>query len=355
MSSYLLFGGLTFVLAVLFVYLVLLFSRKKALYDHIDERKIHTGQIPRLGGVGFITAYVGMVLFLTLFGVWNQYTGISFILLLTAMVLILVFGIWDDLKPLRARYKFGIQVLAAILVSVAGYRFTRITFGTNEFSLVLGWFSWPLTILWIVGIINAINLIDGVDGLSGGISIIILLSYSLVYSYYGNIHAAALSLLLVAAILGFLVFNFPAPQAKIFMGDTGSQFLGFFIALIPLMETPSLGYSRVALPYAAGLTLFPIFDTFAAIWRRTRDSKKIYEPDREHTHHKLLALGLSSLQIDLVLYSVQLISGILITLALTILKAWRIPLLIGAYLVVAAFFTILHFAYRVSVKRGNGK
>ncbi|MEQ8198934.1 MAG: MraY family glycosyltransferase [Clostridiaceae bacterium] len=355
MSSYLLFGGLTFVLAVLFVYLVLLISRKKALYDHIDERKIHTGQIPRLGGVGFITAYVGMVLFLTLLGVWNQYTGLSFILLLIAMVLILVFGIWDDLKPLRARYKFGIQVLAAILVSVAGYRFTRITFGTNEFSLVLGWFSWPLTILWIVGIINAINLIDGVDGLSGGISIIILLSYSLVYSYYGNIHAAALSLLLVAAILGFLVFNFPAPQAKIFMGDTGSQFLGFFIALIPLMETPSLGYSRVALPYAAGLTLIPIFDTFAAIWRRTRDSKKIYEPDREHTHHKLLALGLSSLQIDLVLYSVQLISGILITLALTILKAWRIPLLIGAYLVVAAFFTILHFAYRDRVKRGNGK
>jgi len=271
------------------------------------------------------------------------------------MVLILVFGIWDDLKPLRARYKFGIQVLAAILVSVAGYRFTRITFGTNEFSLVLGWFSWPLTILWIVGIINAINLIDGVDGLSGGISIIILLSYSLVYSYYGNIHAAALSLLLVAAILGFLVFNFPAPQAKIFMGDTGSQFLGFFIALIPLMETPSLGYSRVALPYAAGLTLFPIFDTFAAIWRRTRDSKKIYEPDREHTHHKLLALGLSSLQIDLVLYSVQLVSGALITLALTVLKAWRIPLLIAAYLVVAAFFTILHFAYRNRVKMGNGK
>jgi len=355
MSSYIFFSGLTFGLAVLFVYLVLCLSHKKALYDHIDERKIHTGQIPRLGGVGFITAYVGMVLFLTLLGVWNQYTGLSFILLLIAMVLILVFGIWDDLKPLRARYKFGIQVLAAILVSVAGYRFTRITFGTNEFSLVLGWFSWPLTILWIVGIINAINLIDGVDGLSGGISIIILLSYSLVYSYYGNIHAAALSLLLVAAILGFLVFNFPAPQAKIFMGDTGSQFLGFFIALIPLMETPSLGYSRVALPYAAGLTLFPIFDTFAAIWRRTRDSKKIYEPDREHTHHKLLALGLSSLQIDLVLYSVQLVSGALITLALTVLKAWRIPLLIAAYLVVAAFFTILHFAYRNRVKMGNGK
>ena len=251
---------------MLFEYFLLRLSHKKALYDHIDERKVYTEQIPRLGGVGFISAHMVVIFTLTVLGFWEEQLSLSFGMVLAAMTLILIFGIWDDLKPLRARYKFGIQVLAAILVSVAGYRFTGISFGISDTYLNLGWFSWPLTILWIVGIINAINLIDGVDGLSGSVSIIILLSYSLVYFYYGNTHAATLSLLLVAAILGFLVFNFPAPQAKIFMGDTGSQFLGFFIALIPLMETPSLGYSRISLPYAAALTLIPIFDTFAAIW-----------------------------------------------------------------------------------------
>lgn len=238
MSSYLLFYGLTFALAALFVYLVLIISRKNALYDHIDERKIHTGKIPRLGGVGFIPAYVMMVLLLSLFGVWNHDTSLSFVLVIIAIVLILVFGIWDDLKPLRARYKFGVQILAAFLVTAAGYRFIRITFGASNLALTLGWFSWPLTILWIVGVINAINLIDGVDGLSGGVSIIILVSYSIVYFYNGNTYAASLSLLLTSAILGFLLFNFPLPQAKIFMGDTGSQFLGFFIALIPLQRFP---------------------------------------------------------------------------------------------------------------------
>jgi len=164
---------------------------------------------------GFITANVGMVL--------------------AAMTLILIFGIWDDLKPLRARYKMGIQILAALLIVFSGYRFRSISASEFGLSVQLGLWSYPLTVLWIVGIINAINLIDGIDGLSGGLSFIILASYGFIFLFLGQQQEFILCLLLMAAITGFLVFNAPLPRAKIFMGDTGIQFLGLFIAIIPLM------------------------------------------------------------------------------------------------------------------------
>lgn len=350
MSTLLLLFFATLLISALFVYLVLLFARRRALYDQIDERKVHTENTPRLGGIGFISAYMMVILALTLSGFWKDPVSLSFSLVLAAMVLILVFGIRDDLKPLRARYKLSIQLCAALLVVIAGYGFRRIGIPGITEPIQLGFLRYPLTILWIVGIINAINLIDGIDGLSGGLSLIILGSYAVIYTGIGHEQAVILCVLLMAAIAGFLLFNFPAPRAKIFMGDTGSQFLGFFIAIIPFLESPQILRSAVSLPYAAGLTLIPIFDTFAAIWRRTRDGRGIYEPDREHTHHKLLALGLRAIQIDGVLYGVQILSSACIVLAITIFPAWRLFLLLAAYSVVAAFFTLLHYAYTHKIK-----
>lgn len=347
---------ITFCTSLFFVLIVIKLAQRYSWYDHIDERKIHSGSIPRLGGVGFICAYMLILIVLLLSSLWQQYTDSKFIIpVLFAMLLILIFGIWDDFKPLRARYKFLVQFVAALLIVLTGYTFKRISFSEININFVFSWFSYPLTIIWIMGIINAVNLIDGVDGLAGGISVIIITAYAVIYIALGNIQGVLLCILLIAAIFGFLMFNFPMPRAKIFMGDTGSQFLGFFIAMIPLLDTAKLGRASVPLPYAAGLTLIPIFDTFAAIWRRTRDGRGIYEPDREHTHHKLLALGFRAIQIDAILYSVQLLSAACIVLALTILSAYRLPLLIVAYTIVTVFFTILHYAYKHKVKEKQGK
>ena len=355
MSILILLFAATFFLSALCVYAVLHFARRRALFDHFDERKIHTENTPRLGGVGFISAYMAVVLTLTVAGFWKEPVTLSFGLVLAAMVIILVFGIWDDLKPLRARYKFGIQLFAALLIVLAGYGFRSITVPGVGVILNLGFWSYPLTILWIVGVINAINLIDGIDGLSGGLAFIILASYAAIFLFLGYEREFVLCTLLMAAVAGFLVFNAPFPRAKIFMGDTGSQFLGLFIAMIPFLENSQTFRGSVSLPFAAGLTLIPIFDTFAAIWRRTRDKRGIYEPDREHTHHKLLALGFHALGIDLALYSVQLCSSLCIVLALTVLPGYKLPLLLLAYGVISLFFTLLHFAYTHRVKDKQSK
>jgi len=235
LSVLILLFGFTLALSTLFVFGVLRFAKKRSLFDQIDERKVHTEQIPRLGGVGFISAYMVVIFALTVLGFWGEQLSLSFSMVLAAMTLILIFGIWDDLKPLRARYKMGIQILAALLIVFSGYRFRSISASEFGLSVQLGLWSYPLTVLWIVGIINAINLIDGIDGLSGGLSFIILASYSFIFLFLGQQQEFILCLLLMAAITGFLVFNAPLPRAKIFMGDTGIQFLGLFIAIIPLM------------------------------------------------------------------------------------------------------------------------
>jgi UDP-GlcNAc:undecaprenyl-phosphate GlcNAc-1-phosphate transferase len=337
----------TFLFSALLVSLIIKLAHRYSWFDHIDERKIHTGQVPRLGGVAFIPAYLIIIIILTFANVWKEQVTLSFMLVLVAMIFIVLFGIWDDFKPLRARYKALVQLIAALLVVFGGYHFRTVGLPWVQGQLNLGIAGPILSVIWIVGIINAINLIDGVDGLAGGVSTIILLSYGAIYIYQGDMQAVMLCLLLVAAIGGFLVFNAPFPRAKIFMGDTGSQFLGFFIALIPLLgytqESPGQG---VGLPFAAALTLIPIFDTFAAIWRRIREGRSIYTPDREHTHHKLINLGLSAQKLDLLLYGIQALIGFFVVLAFTIALKYRYLLLALAYIVGLAFFTILHYVNR---------
>ncbi|AEJ19469.1 glycosyltransferase family 4 protein [Gracilinema caldarium] len=347
--------AITFIFSAFLVKLIIKLAHRYFWFDHIDERKIHTGQVPRLGGVAFIPAYLMVIIILTVMEVWKEQVTGSFVLVLVAMVFIVIFGIWDDFKPLRARYKALVQMIAALLVVFAGYQFRIIGLPWTGGQLNLGVAGPLISVIWIVGIINAINLIDGVDGLAGGVSSIILLSYAVIYAYQGNMQAVMLCLLLIAGIGGFLVFNAPTPRAKIFMGDTGSQFLGFIIALMPLMgfnyELPGRG---VGLPFAAALTLIPIFDTFAAMWRRIRDGRSIYTPDREHTHHKLINLGLTAPQLDALLYGVQTLIGIAVILALTVAQNYRYILLLAAYIVGIAFFTVLHYMHKGHMLKGQG-
>ncbi|MDR3335271.1 MAG: undecaprenyl/decaprenyl-phosphate alpha-N-acetylglucosaminyl 1-phosphate transferase [Treponema sp.] len=336
----------TFAASLVAVALMLRLSHKKAWYDRINERKIHTGNIPRLGGAGFVPVFI-IIAFIITFKFPEVHLGIRFLPVLLSFILILIAGVYDDFRALAPRHKLLIQIIAALCVVIPDYTFHRLFFFDIGFLSELNWMRYPLSFVWIVGLTNAINLLDGVDGLAGGISALIALSYAGILVILGNTGSAALlGICLTVAIGGFLVFNLPLPKAKIFMGDGGSQFLGFILALLPLIDKGGNGYSALPLPYAAALLIIPIFDTIAAIWRRIRDGRRIDSPDRFHVHHKLLNLGLSARGVDGVLYGLQLILGGLVFLSVTVQGVHSLVLLSTAYLVGIGFFSILHFMNR---------
>jgi UDP-GlcNAc:undecaprenyl-phosphate GlcNAc-1-phosphate transferase len=343
-----------FIISGIIVALVLRLSHKKAWYDTVDDRKIHTGDVPRLGGIGFASAFLLAILVITfLLPVLPVHlvpeTAVEpfFLFPLIAMILIFIAGIFDDFRPMTPSYKLVIQIIAGILVLIPDYTFHRIFF----FEWDLNVLRYPLTLLWIVGLTNAVNLIDGVDGLAGGVSALAALFYALYFAYFANGNSTILICLCLAAALGgFLVFNMPLPKAKIFMGDGGSQFLGFTLALLPLLHKNGAG-SGIPLFYAAALLSIPIFDTVAAVWRRVRDRRSISSPDRHHVHHKLINLGLNARGVDGVIYSLQILLGFLVFQSLRSKGGFSLIFLGAAYVAVVGFFIIIHYLNRAVTKK----
>jgi UDP-GlcNAc:undecaprenyl-phosphate GlcNAc-1-phosphate transferase len=326
----------------LLVGLTIKLSHKNSWYDPVNERKIHSGDIPRLGGIGFALVFAvaaGILVFMAR----EKDSVARFIPCLAGFCIIVAFGVLDDFNHMRPLVKLFVQIFAALCVVVPGYTFDRIFYFNETFSAGIPWFRWAVTVLWIVGLTNAFNLIDGIDALAGGLSTIIALTFALIFYLFGVTPAAELICIAMAgAVIGFLVFNAPFPKAKIFMGDGGSQFLGFTLALMPLMEEQK---TVAALPtlYAAALLIIPIFDTTAAVWRRVRDKKAISTPDKAHIHHKLMNLGLSIRQINAVLLSLQLIISVLVFISL-IISGWISLAVLGiVYLLALAFFAVIHF------------
>lgn len=303
-------------------------------YDKINDRKVHKGNIPRLGGVGFVLAF-----FITSFILVLTDDNSHIYQLLPVFIggsVIFIFGILDDFIDLRAYIKFLIQLGVAVFMVLFGFSFSY--FGPWE----LGWIGKIITVFWIIGIINAYNLIDGVDGLCGGLSFFSIITLGLLYSQKAP-QTATICFLLAAAIVGFLAFN--KPPAKIFMGDGGSQFLGFMIAILPLYEkTTSFDYNK--LPILLVLTAIPVFDTFAAIWRRTREHRSFFSPDKSHLHHKLMNLGYSTWGILIILYVIQF------SLCCAVLAASKCPnhtaawMEFGTFIAVTIFFSIIHYTNR---------
>jgi UDP-GlcNAc:undecaprenyl-phosphate GlcNAc-1-phosphate transferase len=329
--------------------LIIKLSHRNSWYDQINERKVHSGDVPRLGGIGFSLVFVaaaGILVFLFREGD----APFRFLPCLAGICIITAAGVLDDFHPIRPLNKFLIQIVAALCVVIPGYAFDRLFLFNEALFTGIPWLNQGIsifiTILWIIGITNAINLIDGIDALAGGLSSIIALTFAFIFSFYGETPAAELICVAMAgAITGFLIFNAPFPKAKIFMGDGGSQFLGFTLALLPLMEEHK---TRAALPalYAVALLVIPIFDTIAAVWRRIRDKQKISAPDRSHIHHKLMNLGLSAWQIDAVLFGLQLIISVLVLVSVHVQGLLSFVFLGMAYLLALAFFAVIHFANR---------
>jgi len=265
--------------------------------DIPDKRKVHKKPMARMGGIAIFGAFIlGYILY-------GDITTQMISILIGAFIMFIM-GMLDDIKPIRARYKFLVQIISAVIVVIYGQiYFDQISFlGLYiKFSPLV---SYILSIFFIVAISNAINLIDGLDGLAGGISSIYFFTISSICLLLGRISGLdfILSIIMLGSTLGFLVWNFP--PAKIFMGDSGSLFLGFMISVIALVGFKVATLTSLVIPIT--ILAIPIFDTVLAIFRRLLKGGSIGAPDKEHFHHQLLKLKFSTRVSILIIYLINL-------------------------------------------------
>lgn len=264
--------------------------------DIPNARKVHKEPMPRLGGLAiFLGFLLGYMLYGTHSAQMNSILIGSFVIVLT--------GILDDIKPLKASVKFAGQLVAAcILVFYGNFLMTNVTaFGLD---ISFGPFSYLLTLFFILGCINCINLIDGLDGLAGGISSIYFLTIGIIAVMQGSIGLDyILTFIMLGSTLGFLVHNFN--PATIFMGDSGSMFLGFIIATIALLGFKNVTLTSLIIPLL--ILAIPILDTLFAIIRRILKGESISTPDKFHIHHQLLKRNFSQRQTVLIIYVINLL------------------------------------------------
>ncbi|WP_437658132.1 MraY family glycosyltransferase [Sorangium sp. So ce1182] len=280
--------------------------------DEPTARRVHTRRIPRLGGLAIVAGFVLPLFILVAMGtqiglMWFAQHSLV-VGLLAGGLTIAAAGAWDDTKGMRARHKLLAQILAASIAWACGLRLECVTlpyFGHVSFYPL----SFLVTIPWFVAIINAVNLIDGLDGLAAGVGFFACVAnFITAYlgGYPGNLVICLLAATLAGAIVGFLFHNFH--PATIFMGDTGSMFLGFMLAAIPLfgVGTHKGGTALAVLVPLLALGL-PIFDMISAMVRRFVARRPIFAADRSHIHHKLLDKGHSHRSAVLILYGLSLL------------------------------------------------
>lgn len=309
--QYLLVIGGTFFMSLVLTPLVILLAKKIGAVDMPSARRINTVPMPTAGGLAIFIAFsLTSLVFLPMIVNHTMPGGDTYIQYALPLIgissLVGLTGLIDDIKELTPLSKLGGIVLAASLI----WFFTD--FRLTEFKIPLGgpvlsfpdWLSFMLTVIWIVSITNAVNLIDGLDGLVSGVSIISLVTMGIVsyfFLYDSNIYLTLLVFVLVAAIAGFLPYNFY--PAVIYLGDTGALLIGFLIAVMSLQGLKNAAFVAVITPVI--ILAVPIIDTFVAIIRRKLSGQKIYEADKMHLHHRLLSFGLSHRTTVLVIYAIS--------------------------------------------------
>lgn len=293
-----------------------------------DNRRMHKKPTARIGGLAI---FYGFIISILCFAeIDTQLRGI-----LIGCIIIVVLGIFDDIYSLNALFKFVIQICAALIVVMHGVRidhFSSFGIGTNPY-ISLGIWSVPITVLWIVGVTNAVNLIDGLDGLAAGVSTISTVSLFAISLIMREPAVAIVTAAVAGAGFGFLPYNIH--PAKIFMGDTGSTFLGFILGSISIVGLfKSYAVISLAVPFL--ILGLPIFDTAFAIIRRLMRGQSPMHPDRGHVHHRLIDLGFDQKQTVIILL---ITSGLLSLSAVVLLLcgAERALVLIVAVMVLSMF------------------
>jgi len=305
----------SFVLAVLFSFALTRYVRNiansRGWVAAPSPHHIHGTPMPRLGGVAiyisFVVAAGSLLAASSVLHIDIGFARERAVYILAAGTIVFALGLCDDFRPLRPYIKFSVQGVAALLLYVGGFRVIQvpILFGSHEF----GWIALPLTILWVLWITNAFNLIDGLDGLAAGSALFSTLTVFVVSLGANTTSLVPLfTVALGGSILGFLRFNFN--PATIFLGDSGSLFIGFILSALALagsQKTPTI--VAVAIPVVS--FGFPILETVLSVLRRFLNGQPLFSADRQHIHHRLLDLGFSQRRAVILLYGVSAVFGLL--------------------------------------------
>ncbi len=304
--------------------------------DIPNERKVHNKPMPRLGGIAIFFAFlVGYMFFGDMTKEMNSILIGSFIIILT--------GVIDDINPLEAKHKLIGQILSAATIAFYGHiLLNNVTFfGIN---LEFGIFAYPITLIFIIACMNIINLIDGLDGLASGISSIFFMTIIVICFFQGRTIGLDynLTLIMLGSTLGFLIHNFY--PAKIFLGDSGSLFLGFIIAIISLLGFKGTILTSVFIPLL--ILAVPILDTLFAILRRLVHHKKISDADKFHLHHQLLGMKFSHKNTVLIIYAVNILFAVA-SIFYLLGEEINLYIRIGTYL--ALFILVFWFVNKTNI------
>jgi len=314
--------ALTFLLSLLLIPICRNVALRLGILDQPDSRKIHKEPIPYFGGVAIYAALMlGLVLINFLFHWIN--TELLVVLAVSSSFIFLL-GLIDDVAGSRAWLKFAVQIAVAIFIVRNGISLSVVTNPFGGGTINLGFAGPIISVLWIVAITNAVNLLDGLDGLAGGVSataIMFMIGFAL---YGGDLRIAGILLSLLGGILGFLFYNFP--PAKIFMGDAGSLTIGFLFSVVCLMANTKGPYTITVL-IPAMLLAIPILDTAWAVFRRTKNKQSIFQADKEHLHHRILALSKSYRKTLLTIYAINFFLGVIAMVTFLIPNEYRIILI----------------------------
>jgi len=326
-------------------------ARKKHLFDEPGERRSHTVSTPSLGGIGI---FAGTIFSIILWTPFSYFADLQYIL--CSFIIIFLIGAKDDIDPISPSKKFAGQIFAAAIIVL------RAKIRISSFHGIFGietlpyWVSVLLTIFIIVLIINAFNLIDGINGLSGSIGILIAFTFG--YWFYKNdyIGNAMVAFALTGSVVAFLKYNFS--PAQIFMGDTGSLLLGLVCSILAIQfielnngpVNPDWLFFQSAPAAAVGVLILPLFDTLSVFTRRIINGRSPFYPDRTHTHHQLLDLGLSHMTASYVLFTVN---AFFILLVYFMDFLGNIKLLMLVLTLALALSTLLFFMSRNAVRARN--
>ena len=333
---------ITFVLSLILTPLSIKFAKHVGAVDIPDgKRKVHNKPIPSMGGIAiFISFLIGYMLFAP--------KSDQMLAVLIGGFIVVLTGICDDIKPLSPKWKLFGQTIASLIVTIYGglvFKDMQIFGHFFEFGI----FAYPLTIIFIIAITNAINLTDGLDGLAAGSSSIYFITIAILGFIMQNLGGldVILCLILFGACLGFLIFNFS--PAMVFMGDTGSLFLGYIISVIALMGFKTATLTSLIIPML--LLFVPILDTLLAMGRRLLKGKSIGAADKEHLHHQLLKNTHSTRITVLIMYAINILFAS-VSIFYT-LGDKKLSILI--YGVLLVFFVFLIFKTDILFEHDRGK
>lgn len=341
---------------------ILVISHKKRLYDVPDPRKVHTTPVPRLGGLSFFPVIL-MSMFLVIgFRLYSWSTDSSslsfymlyeYLFLFVGITLLYLVGVCDDLVGVGYRYKFVVQIMAALLLVLSGNWFNSLDGLFGIYSLP-AWVGIPFTVFIVVYITNAINLIDGIDGLASGLCCIALSVLSLMFFFSGQYVYALLAVCTLGVLMPFWCYNVFGNENrghKLFMGDAGSLTLGYVISfLIIHMSVANELSTELSNPYtviAFSTVLVPLLDVIRVVLHRLREHKNPFLPDKNHFHHKMLRTGM---RVRMVMVSIIAVSAFFIIL--NSLLVWTIDITL-LFILNIFFWTILHLVLNKLIKRNK--